>query len=432
MDSAIADFLRIMRDDWNRRAKEDAYYYVAFINPNQAEERFHQSAADVIRELESELHRLDSLGEGLARRRALEIGCGPGRLMLPLSRHFDEIYGVDISDEMIRIARERLQSVPKAHLLVNNGGDLAPFENDYFSFVYSYIVFQHIPSKEIVFNYLREIQRVLVPGGITRFQVRGAPPSRASLKESITWKGCVVLDSEIVDFAREARMELVGLTGEQTQYLWVTLRKPPRPTLLAVTSTSSASTTIPQKGPAAAISLWIQNAPGGSDLTLLSAQIDGREVRGLYLSPIAADGRCQMNACLPADVPLGRVDVALAYHGQVMGPAHSITVERALLIPRVVGVVDAKNVAMEMRSDSGGIKVLIEEVEALDHLAFQLGGVEVKDVDITCTNRILDQYLFTFLVPPEVEEGSVSLSVYFRGRVVYEASVEICTPDAPP
>src|SRR5947209_4432725 len=113
MDSAIDNSLTRMRDDWNRRAREDAYYYVAFVNPNQAEDGFHKSAMEVIRELEGELHRLDRLGQGIARHRALEIGCGPGRLTLPMSRHFDEIYGVDISEEMIRIARQRLGSVSK-------------------------------------------------------------------------------------------------------------------------------------------------------------------------------------------------------------------------------------------------------------------------------------------------------------------------------
>ena len=48
-------------------------------------------------------------------RRALEIGCGPGRLMRPMSRHFGEIHGVDVSDEMIRLAREKLRGMPHAH-----------------------------------------------------------------------------------------------------------------------------------------------------------------------------------------------------------------------------------------------------------------------------------------------------------------------------
>ena len=47
--------------------------------------------------------------------RALEIGCGPGRLMRPMSRHFVEIHGVDVSDEMIALAKEKLRDIPNAH-----------------------------------------------------------------------------------------------------------------------------------------------------------------------------------------------------------------------------------------------------------------------------------------------------------------------------
>jgi len=425
MDSPLDQSLSIMRDDWNQRAREDAYYYVAFVNPHQEEDGFHTSAAEVVRELEGELHRLDALGEGMARRRALEIGCGPGRLLLPMSRHFEEIYGVDISEEMIRIARERLRGVPKAHVMVNSGGDLALFEDDYFSFVYSYIVFQHIPSKEIVLNYLAEIQRVLVPGGITRFQVRGAPPSKAGEDEPITWKGCVLLDSEVVDFARGAGMELVGIYGEQTQYLWVTLRKPPRPSLDAVTSTSSSSTNIPQRGPGAAISLWIRNAPPGADLIKFGAQINGETVRGSYLSPISRDGGCQMNVTLPRDLPLGEVEVALVDHGRVLAPRLTITVEAAVLVPRVVGVCDAKNIAMEMRSESGGIKVLVEDLEDPGTMEFQIDGLVVVDVDITSTNLVLSQYLFSFLLPRGLGDGPRMLAVYFRDRIIYQAEVTI-------
>src|SRR5579871_4277521 len=94
-----------MREEWNARAREDAHYYVAFGGRGQAEEDFDATAADVLRLLESNLPRIACD----PKRRALEIGCGPGRLMKPLSRHFGEIHGVDVSDEMIRIARERLQ-----------------------------------------------------------------------------------------------------------------------------------------------------------------------------------------------------------------------------------------------------------------------------------------------------------------------------------
>ena len=88
--------LERMRADWNARAGEDAYYYVAFGRREQDDEEFFATATDVLKLLTGELKRLRG------RQAALEIGCGQGRLMRPLSRHFAEIHGVDVSEEMIR------------------------------------------------------------------------------------------------------------------------------------------------------------------------------------------------------------------------------------------------------------------------------------------------------------------------------------------
>src|SRR5271157_3640930 len=152
--------LERMRSDWNERAGEDAYYYVAFGRREQDDEEFFATASGVVQGLELDLKRLRG------RDAALEIGCGPGRLMRPLSRHFREIHGVDVSDEMIRLARERLKDTPNAHAHHGSGSDLSLFPGEKFDFVYSYAVFQHIPSKDVVFQYLREARRVLKTGGI--------------------------------------------------------------------------------------------------------------------------------------------------------------------------------------------------------------------------------------------------------------------------
>src|ERR1700684_630839 len=156
-----------MREDWNARAGEDANYYVAFGRREQGEEEFFSTAADVVRDLESQLPRLRGKSA------ALEIGCGPGRLMRPMSRHFAEIHGVDVSDEMVRLARERLRHTPNAHTYRVSGSGLELFPDNHFDFVYSYAVFQHIPSREVVFQYLREIRRVLKIGGLCVLQFTG-------------------------------------------------------------------------------------------------------------------------------------------------------------------------------------------------------------------------------------------------------------------
>ena len=44
--------------------------------------------------------------------------------MRPMSRHFGEIHGVDVSDEMIARARENLRGMPHAHPHATSGCDL--------------------------------------------------------------------------------------------------------------------------------------------------------------------------------------------------------------------------------------------------------------------------------------------------------------------
>src|SRR5580693_3045069 len=187
-----------MREDWNARAREDAGYYVAFGRRDQDEAGFFATATDVINSLEWELRRVP-----LAQRgdwRALEIGCGPGRLMRPMSRHFLEIHGVDVSDEMIALAREKLRDLPNAHPHVTDGASLAQFPDDSFSFVYSYAVFQHIPSRDLIFQYWREIRRVLKTGGLARLQINGLPGGAGESYD--TWSGARFSSSEILEFTQ--------------------------------------------------------------------------------------------------------------------------------------------------------------------------------------------------------------------------------------
>jgi ubiquinone/menaquinone biosynthesis C-methylase UbiE len=145
--------------------------------------------------------------------------------MKPLSRHFGEIHGVDVSDEMIRWRAERLADIPHAHFHATNGASLAQFADDSFEFVYSYAVFQHIPSRDVVLEYMREIRRVLKPGGIFRGQFNGLPHPG----DTNTWSGVVFSAADIRAFTRDNGLQLLILDGEHTQYMWTTWRKPPIP-----------------------------------------------------------------------------------------------------------------------------------------------------------------------------------------------------------
>lgn len=101
---------------------------------------------------------------------ALDFGCGVGRLTRAMSEYFDFCYGIDISAKMIEQAKAFNESPEKYDYVVNPSADLSVFDSNYFSFIYSSIVLQHIPyeySKE----YLKECVRVLKPGGILVFQI---------------------------------------------------------------------------------------------------------------------------------------------------------------------------------------------------------------------------------------------------------------------
>ncbi|MEP6909359.1 MAG: class I SAM-dependent methyltransferase [Actinomycetota bacterium] len=113
----------------------------------------------------------DDLGEPVRRIRALDFGCGVGRLTRALSSRFRESVGLDISEGMLKLARELNEDRPSCEFVVNAAPDLGLFESDSFDFVYSSLVLQHMPSPEVVESYVGEFLRVLRPGGLAVFQM---------------------------------------------------------------------------------------------------------------------------------------------------------------------------------------------------------------------------------------------------------------------
>ncbi len=99
----------------------------------------------------------------------LEIGCGVGRIMVHVAPHCKELHGVDISSEMLKQAASELSGLPNVHLHHSNGYDL-PCRDGTFDFAYSCRVFQHMP-KNVALYALREVHRVLKPGGRFALQV---------------------------------------------------------------------------------------------------------------------------------------------------------------------------------------------------------------------------------------------------------------------
>ncbi|HOP79774.1 MAG TPA: glycosyltransferase, partial [Armatimonadota bacterium] len=214
-----------MKGDWNQRAVEDAKYYVHSTKRDQSEEEFDASGWDSVKSIVLDDLQTITGDTDPKTMRVLEIGCGLGRMTKHLAGVFGEVHGVDVSGEMIRGAKQRLKSVPNAFVYETNGKDLSLFADEMFDFAFSFIVFQHIPFKEVVINYIREAHRVLKRGGVFKFQVQGCVNPTWLAMPKDTWHGVTITEEDIDQLSAELGFELVRKWGQGTQYSWYILRK---------------------------------------------------------------------------------------------------------------------------------------------------------------------------------------------------------------
>ena len=163
-----------MRTEWNKRARRNALYYVLtdhrYLKNQEGVESLFADGQD---EIESVVTFVHEMGLNLnCDGRALDFGCGVGRLTQALAEYFPSVYGVDISDEMIRYANLFNKHGKRVQYLVNVQDNLGIFGDSYFDFIISDIVLQHIPE-EFQPKYISEFIRVLSANGILIFQIPG-------------------------------------------------------------------------------------------------------------------------------------------------------------------------------------------------------------------------------------------------------------------
>jgi SAM-dependent methyltransferase len=231
----ITRHLSRMRRDWDRRALQNARHYVVTGQNQWSDEEFYQSGQVTLQE--EILNDLANICQGKDPKemRILEIGCGAGRVTRAFAQYFGEVWGVDISLEMVRQAREACVGFSNAHIVQNNGKDLRAVSNPWvrwfrreaplqFDFAFSFMVFQHIPNRRIIENYVREAYRLLRPGGLFKFQVQGSPLAEADPEHS--WVGVPFSERDARELARTTGFEMRYHHGVGDQYYWLWFFKP--------------------------------------------------------------------------------------------------------------------------------------------------------------------------------------------------------------
>lgn len=112
---------------------------------------------------------------------ALDFGCGPGRNIRRWTDWFKRIDGADISKTNIANAhvflQGQLKEEKKPNLYVTNGIDCGDAKSDTYDFVFSTVCLQHICSHSVRFQILRDIFRILKPGGRISIQMGYGSPS---------------------------------------------------------------------------------------------------------------------------------------------------------------------------------------------------------------------------------------------------------------
>lgn len=176
--------------DWERFGKADPYFAVLTapefhgqLSP-QARSKFLASGEEHIEAMFDIVR--DRLDSDFAPDRALDFGCGVGRLLIPLAKRCREVVGVDVSPSMLAEAQRNCEAEGVSNVRFVKSDDTLSELVGAFDFIHSYIVLQHIPVArgEKIVGRLAEL---LAPNGVAMIQVPYTSGRRSLVSRLVYW-----------------------------------------------------------------------------------------------------------------------------------------------------------------------------------------------------------------------------------------------------
>jgi SAM-dependent methyltransferase len=228
---------------WDERARENALFFV----DNTVDYRDPDVDAFWSGGVEALDRILGALGVEVGRdERVVDIGCGVGRMTRALAERAERVVGIDVSSEMLALAREHNAALANAEWMHGDGTSLAPIADASVDGCFSHVVFQHIPDPEITLGYVHEMGRVLRPGGWAAFIVSTSPAVHrlspaARIRAGVralarrgpraqadpAWLGSWVEPEALEAAAADAGMTVERMVGPGTQLTAVLCRRLP-------------------------------------------------------------------------------------------------------------------------------------------------------------------------------------------------------------
>jgi SAM-dependent methyltransferase len=175
-----------LRKNWDKIGRIDPFYSILSDNARRGkrwntDEFFARGREDI----EVLIKEIDALPFPVSRKKALDFGCGAGRLTQALADHFQEVCGVDIAPSMIELARQHNRHGDRCLYFLNENDSLSMLRDGTFDLICSIYTLQHMEAcyRE---SYLREFLRVLAPNGVLFFQL---PYTGVRSSEKCRWIG---------------------------------------------------------------------------------------------------------------------------------------------------------------------------------------------------------------------------------------------------